>query len=84
MNKCDPENIPPLRASAEEILSAESIMKLFKRKMKEAKAAKKAGERRSQLGFIRIVMQSARLAWRMEIGPEIAEVTTLARISLSK
>jgi len=84
INKSDPSLIEELKTSARLVLSTDNIIKLFKRKMKEAKAAKKQGQSKSQLGFIRILMQNVKLAWRIEIGPEIAVVTTLARISLTE
>jgi hypothetical protein len=83
INKSEPHLISALETSARVIVSADNIGELFKRKMREAKAAKKQGESTSQLGFIRIVMQNVRLAWRIELKPEFAVVTTLARISLT-
>ncbi len=84
INKSEPHLISALETSARVIVSADNIRELFKQKMKEAKAAKKQGESTSQLGFIRIVMQNVRLAWRIELEPEFAVVTTLARISLTE
>ncbi len=82
VNKSGLSKIPDLETSARLILEADDIRELFKRKMKKAKAAKKRGKSKSQLGYIRITMQDVRLAWRIEIGSEEAVVTTLARISL--
>ncbi len=84
INKSDPSQISDLETSAHLILNTDNIRKLFKQKMKEAKAAKKQGKSKSQLGFIRILMQNVRLAWQIKIGPEVALVTTLARISLTE
>ncbi len=84
VNKSEPYLIAALETSARLIVSTDNMIKLFKRKMKAAKAAKKQGENTSQLGFIRISMQNVRLAWRIEIKPEFAVVTTLARISLTE
>ena len=83
INKSDPSQISDLETSAHLILNTDNIRELFKQKMKEAKAAKKQGKSKSQLGFIQIVMQNVRLAWQIKIGPEVAVVTTLARISLA-
>ncbi|MDM8551081.1 hypothetical protein QUF72_13420 [Desulfobacterales bacterium HSG2] len=84
INKSDPSQMPELETSASQILGTDNIRKLFKQKMKEAKAAKKQGKSKSQLGYIRILMQNVRLAWRIELGSESAFVTTLARIPLTK
>lgn len=83
-NRCVPSRIPELEASARLVLEADDIRMIFKRKMKEAKAAKRRGERKSQLGFIRIAMQHVDLAWRIDVEAETAVVTTLARISLAR
>ncbi|MDM8551571.1 DUF6272 family protein [Desulfobacterales bacterium HSG2] len=84
INKSDQSRMPDLETSARLILGTDNIRKLFKQKMKEAKAAKKQGKSKSQLGFIQIVMQNVRLAWRIELGSESAVVTTLARIPLTE
>lgn len=84
VNKSDPARIPELESSARLMLNAEDIRKLFKQKMEEAKAAKNRGESKSQLGFIRMAMQNVTLAWQIDIQPETAIVTTLARISLTE
>ncbi|MDM8516774.1 DUF6272 family protein [Desulfobacterales bacterium HSG16] len=84
VNKSDLSQIPDLQSSAQLILDTDNIRKLFKQKMKAAKAAKKQGESTSQLGFIRIIMQGVKLAWRIEMGSEIAVVTSLARLSLTR
>lgn len=83
VNKSELSQIPDLRYSAQLVLNSDNIRKLFKQKMKVAKAAKKQGENTSQLGFIRIIMQGVKLAWRIEMGAKIAVVTSLARISLA-
>lgn len=83
-NKSNLSQIPELEACARLILDTDNIRKLFKQKMKEAKAAKKQGKSKSQLGYIRIVMQNVSLAWQIKMGSEIAVVTTMARISLTK
>ncbi len=82
-NKTEPSHIPGLETAARMALDTENIMILFKQKMKEAKAAKKLGQTRSQLGFIRIMMQDVKLAWQIKTGTETV-VTTLARIPLTK
>lgn len=84
VNKSDPSAIPDLEAAARLILSTADIRKVFKQKMKAAKAAKKKGQSTSQLGFVRIRMQNVGLAWQIQTGPEFAVVTTLARISLTE
>lgn len=76
--------IADLETAAHLVLNTDDIRKLFKRKMKEAKAAKKKGKSRSQLGFVRIIMQNVSLAWQIEIGTEIAVVTSQAKISLTE
>jgi len=83
VNQSEPQLISDLETSARLIVSTDNVRELFKQKMKAAKAAKKQGESKSQLGFIRIAMQNVRLAWRIQIEPEFAVVTTLARISLT-
>ncbi len=72
-----------LARSAREILAAEDPRRLFKRKMKAAKRAKEMGESRSQLGYVRIVMQNVELAWKIEPSRDFDVVTTLARIPLN-
>jgi len=84
INKSDPSRTPALETSARMILNTDNIRKLFKQKMKEAKAAKKQGKSMSQLGFIQIVMQSVSLAWQIRTESEFAVVTTLARIPLTE
>ncbi len=83
VNRTLPSQIHYLEASANLVLNTDDMKKLFMRKMMEAKAAKKKGKSRSQLGFIRIVMQDVRLAWKIETGSEFNLITTLARISLT-
>ncbi len=83
-NKSNLSHIPALETSARLILDTDNIRKLFKQKMKEAKAAKKQGKIRSQLGYIRIVMQNVRLAWQIRTESGIAFVTTLAKIPLTE
>ncbi len=83
-NKSNLSHISALETSARLILNTDNIRKLFKQKMKEAKAAKKQGESRSQLGYIRIVMQNVRLAWQIRTESGIAFVTTLAKIPLTE
>ncbi len=84
VNKSEPSMIADLETAAHLVLNTDDIRKLFKRKMKEAKAAKKKGKSRSQLGFVRIIMQNVSLAWQIEIGTEIAVVTSQAKISLTE
>jgi len=84
VNKSEPHLISALETSARLIVNTDNIKKLFKQKMKESKAAKKRGESKSQLGFIRITMQNVRLSWQIEMKPDLAVVTTLARISLTE
>ncbi|SLM28077.1 hypothetical protein MTBBW1_1250008 [Desulfamplus magnetovallimortis] len=83
INTCSPSRIPALEESARLILATRDIKTLFRRKMREAKAAKKLGQNRSQLGFIRILMQHVNLAWKINTEPDkSAVVITLARIPL--
>ncbi|GBC59496.1 hypothetical protein DENIS_0435 [Desulfonema ishimotonii] len=84
VNKSDPCLLSELETAARLILDTKDNRKLFKQKMKEAKTAKKQGKKRSQLGFVRIMMQDVRLAWQIRMESEVAVVTTLARISLTK
>ncbi len=84
VNKSDPSAIPDLETAARLILSTADIRKVFKQKMKAAKAAKKKGQSTSQLGFVRIRMQNVGLAWQIQSGPEFAVITTLARIPLTE
>lgn len=85
VNRSEPSLIRELEHSANLLLSCDDVRKLFKQKMKEAKAAKKEGKSKSQLGFIRITMQKVKLAWQIKMNPEpeTATVTTLAVIPLS-
>ncbi|MBF0203177.1 MAG: hypothetical protein HQK67_02445 [Desulfamplus sp.] len=82
VNKSDVSGLTELENSARQILDSTDIRGLFKQKMKEAKAAKVEGKSKSQLGFVRIMMQNVKLAWKIEIESEAAFVTTLAKISL--
>ncbi|MDM8538223.1 hypothetical protein QUF70_15830 [Desulfobacterales bacterium HSG17] len=84
VNQSDPSMITGLENAANQILESDNIRKLFKQKMKEAKAAKKLGKSKSQLGYIRIVMQNVRLAWQIKMESDTAMITTLARISLTE
>jgi len=83
MNKSDLSQISALEASARLVLNCDNIKALFKQKMREAKAAKKQGKNKSQLGYIRIIMQDVKLAWHIEMESVLSVITTLARISLS-
>ncbi len=82
-NNCNPSHLTELQNCAHAVLDTDDIRKLFKKKLHEAKAAKKQGQSKSQLGFIRIVMQNVKLAWHIEVEPNNATITTLAVISLS-
>lgn len=84
VNKSIPSLIPDLEACANLILETDDFRELFKQKLIEAQAAKKEGKSRSQLGFIRIVMQNVKLAWQIKSGSEVAVVTTMARIPLTQ
>jgi len=83
-NRIDPSRISELEDSIHMILKTKNTKELFKQKMKEAKAAKKEGKSKSQLGFIRILMQNVKLAWQIETGLKTNVVTVLARISLAR
>ncbi|MCP4119899.1 MAG: hypothetical protein GY737_31790 [Desulfobacteraceae bacterium] len=83
VNESDPGRIPDLENCARLVLNTDDINQLFKQKLREAKAAKEEGKSKSQLGFIRIVMQKVKLAWQIKMDSKAAVVTTLARISLS-
>jgi len=84
VNKSELSMIPDLETAARLVLNTDNIRKLFKQKMKEAKAAKKKGRSRSQLGFVRIMMQNVSLAWQIKTGSEIAVITSQAKISLTE
>jgi len=84
VNKSDLSVIPGLEIAARQVIDSDNIRTLFKQKMKEAKEAKKLGMNKSQLGFIRIVMQNVELAWQIKIGQGVAIITTLSRIPLKK
>lgn len=83
-NKSILSRISDLEASANLILETDDIKKLFRQKMREAKAAKKEGKSQSQLGFIRIMMQDVRLAWQIKTESDMAVITTMARIPLTE
>ncbi len=84
INESKLPQISELETAASLVLSTDDIRNLFKQKMQEAKAAKKLGKSKSQLGFVRIVMQDVRLAWQIKMGSQAAVVTTLAVIPLTK
>lgn len=84
-NTCESEQADALESSARFLLESDiPINDLFMRKMKEAKQAKKKGISQSQLGFIRILMQGAKLAWQIRRENNKADVTSLARVLLNK
>jgi len=84
VNISDLPQISALEEAAHLVLETDNIRGLFKQKMREAKEAKKQGKNKSQLGFVRILMQDVRLAWKVKMGSDAAVVTTLAMISLTK
>lgn len=85
VNTCSIDAIPELEASARQLLDhRDGISRLFKQRLREAKAAKKMGHNQSRLGFVRIMMQDVTLAWQIEVEKKTAFVTTLAKISLKE
>ncbi|MCP4343999.1 MAG: hypothetical protein GY795_00555 [Desulfobacterales bacterium] len=79
-NSTQTEHIEDFKKFILLVLEAENLQKLFIQRMK---AAKKSGIKRSQVGLITIIKdRGAKLSWKLEQGPELTSITTLARISL--
>ena len=79
-NSEETEKIEQFRNYINSVLEAENLYELFINRMKEAR---ETGKKKSQVGLITIVKdRGAMLSWKLEKGPDITRVTTLARIPL--
>lgn len=81
-NIAETEKIEEFADYVQSLLESDNLQKLFVQKMK---AAKKAKDKKSQLGLITILKdRGAQLAWRFRPELDVTEVTTMAKISIKE
>lgn len=81
-NAANTLEIEEFKAFIHMLLQSDDLQKLFVKRIKDAKKSK---SKKSQLGLITILKdRGASLAWKMEPGEAITEVTTMARIPIQR